>query len=132
MTGIMTGLHNFVNFPFKGGEQYLNELLNELSDIDTKKSIRIMRRFFLIDAWFDMIGRNISFRNNSKKNETKDIIKVIRSLENRRILLKRTTRKITGEKRGFFNFLRLLMTAGLSLMKSVLNPLVASVLIPLG
>ena len=67
-----------------------------------------------------------------KKNETKDIIKVIRSLENRRILLKRTTRKITGEKRGFFNFLRLLMTAGLSLMKSVLNPLVASVLIPLG
>ena len=91
-----------------------------------------MRRFFLIDAWFDMIGRNISFRNNSKKNETKDIIKVIRSLENRRILLKRTTRKITGEKRGFFNFLRLLMTAGLSLMKSVLNPLVASVLIPLG
>ena len=67
-----------------------------------------------------------------KKNETKDIIKVIRSLENRRILLKRTTRKTTGEKRGFFNFLRLLMTAGLSLMKSVLNPLVASVLIPLG
>ena len=67
-----------------------------------------------------------------KKNETKDIIKVIRSLENRRILLKRTTRKITGEKRGFFNFLRLLMTAGLPLMKSVLNPLVASVLIPLG
>ena len=91
-----------------------------------------MRRFFLIDAWFDMIGRNISFRSNSKKNETKDIIKVIRSLENRRILLKRTTRKITGEKRGFFNFLRLLMTAGLSLMKSVLNPLVASALIPLG
>ena len=67
-----------------------------------------------------------------KKNETKDIIKVIRSLENRRILFKRTTRKITGEKRGFFNFLRLLMRAGLSLMKSVLNPLVASVLIPLG
>ena len=50
MTGIMTGSHNFVNFPFNGGEQYLNELLNELSDIDTKKSIRIMRRFFLIDA----------------------------------------------------------------------------------
>ena len=67
-----------------------------------------------------------------KKNETKDIIKVIRSLENRRILLKRTTRKITGERRGLFNFLRLLMTAGLPLMKSVLNPLVASVLIPLG
>ena len=91
-----------------------------------------MRRIFLIDAWFNMIGRKISFRNNSKKNETKDIIKVMRSLENRGTLLKRTTRKITGEKRGFFNFLRLLMTAGSPLMKSVLNPLVASVLIPLG
>ena len=64
-----------------------------------------MRRIFLIDAWFNMIGRKISFRNNSKKNETKDIIKVMRSLENRGTLLKRTTRKITGEKRGFFNFL---------------------------
>ena len=79
-----------------------------------------------------MIGRKISFRNNSKKNETKDIIKVIRSLENRGIVLKRTTKKITDKKREFFNFLRLLMTAGLALIKSVLNPLVASVLIPLG
>ena len=34
-------------------------------------------------------------------NETKDIMKVIESLERRGILLKGTTRKITSQKRGF-------------------------------
>ena len=64
-----------------------------------------MRRIFLIDAWFDMIGRKISFRNNSKKNEAKDIIKVIRSLENRGIVLKRTTKKLLVKKENFSIFL---------------------------
>ena len=45
-------------------------------------------------------------------NEIKDIIKVIKSLENRGILSKGTTRKITSQEGRFFNFLRLLMTAG--------------------
>ena len=62
--------------------------------------------------------------------EMKVIIKVIKSLENRGILLNRTTVKITGQEEGFLNFLRPLMTAGLPLMKSVLTPLVKSVLIP--
>ena len=62
--------------------------------------------------------------------EMKVIIKVIKSLENRGILLKGTTVKITGQEEGFLNFLRPLMTAGLPLMKSVLTPLVKSVLIP--
>ena len=52
-----------------------------------------------------MIGRKISFRNNSKKNETKDIIKVIRSLENRGIVLKRTTKKLLVKKENFSIFL---------------------------
>ena len=62
----------------------------------------------------------------------KYIIKVIKSLENRGILLKATTRKITIQEGGFLNFLRPLMTAGLSLMKSVLTPYAKNVLLPFG
>ena len=66
------------------------------------------------------------------KNEIKEIMKIIRSLENKKILLKGTIIKITNQEGEFFNFLRPLMTAGLPLMKSVLNPLTKMVLIPLG
>ena len=59
-------------------------------------------------------------------------MKVIKSLENRGILLKIATAKITGQEGGFLNFLKPLMTAGLSLIKIVLTPLPKSVLVPLG
>ena len=59
-------------------------------------------------------------------------MKVIKSLENRGILLKGTTRKITNQEEGFLNFLRLLSTAGLPLTKGVLTPLVKSILLPFG
>ena len=64
--------------------------------------------------------------------EIKDIMKVIKFLEDRRILLKGTNRKIASQEGGFLHFLRPLMTAGLPLMKSVLTPLARSVLLPLG
>ena len=54
-------------------------------------------------------------------NERTDIMKVIKYLENRGILLKRTTRKITSQERGYLNFLILLMTAGLPSIKGVLT-----------
>ena len=54
-------------------------------------------------------------------NERTDIMKVIKSFENRGILLKRTTRKITSQERGYLNFLILLMTAGLPSIKGVLT-----------
>ena len=57
----------------------------------------------------------------------KDIIKVIKSLENRRILSKRNTKKITSPDGWVLNFLTPLMTAGLPLMISVLTPLAKSV-----
>ena len=59
-------------------------------------------------------------------------MKVTTSLENRRILLKGTTRKSTNQKGGFVNFLKPLMTASLPLMKSVLTPLAKSVLLLFG
>ena len=45
-------------------------------------------------------------------------MKVIRYLENRIILLKETTRKIISQQGCFHNFLRILITAGLSIMNS--------------
>ena len=68
-------------------------------------------------------GSRITLRNN----EIKDITRIIKSLENRGILLKGNTRKITSQDRGFLNFVRPLMTAGLPLMKSLLTPLAESV-----
>ena len=59
-------------------------------------------------------------------------MKVIKFLENRRILLKETTRKITNQEGGFLSFCRPLLTAGLPLMKSALMTLAKNVLLPLG
>ena len=57
------------------------------------------------------------FKTTLIKNEIKDIIKIITFLENRGILIKETTRKITSQEEGYLNFLRPLITAGLPLMK---------------
>ena len=62
-------------------------------------------------------GAEITWTNN----EIKDIVKVIKSLENTEILLKETTTKISSQERGFLDFLRLLMADALPLMKSVLT-----------
>ena len=64
-------------------------------------------------------------------DEIRDIMRAIKTSENRGILLKGTTRKITSQEGGFLNFLRPLMTAGLQLIKSVLTPLAKGFLIPL-
>ena len=58
-------------------------------------------------------------------------MKAVKSLENRKISLKETTRKITSQEGGFFNSTEPLMTAGLTLMKNVFKPVTKSVLIPL-
>ena len=70
-------------------------------------------------------GLGITLTNN----EIKDIIKVIKYLENRGILSKETNRKIASQEGEFLNFLKLLMTADLPLMKSILTPLAKNVLI---
>ena len=65
-------------------------------------------------------------------NEIRYIMKVIKSLENRGILIKETTRKTTSQEGGFLNFVRPSMKAALPLVKSVFIPLAKSALIPLG
>ena len=69
---------------------------------------------------------------NLTNNEIKDILKIIKSLEKRGILLKGTNTKTTTQIRGFLNFLRSLMAAGLPLIKDVLTSLPKKVFIPLG
>ena len=54
-------------------------------------------------------------------NEIKYIMKLIKSLENRVILLTGTTAKSSSQKGGFLNFVRPLVTAGLPLIKNVLT-----------
>ena len=56
-------------------------------------------------------------------------MKVIKSLENREILVKENTRKITSQEGGFFKFLRPLMTVGVLLINRVLIPLDEDVLL---
>ena len=64
-------------------------------------------------------------------NEIKEVMKIIKSLEKGGILLKGITRKSISQEGRFIDFLRLLMTAGLILMKRVFTPLAKSLLIPL-
>ena len=71
------------------------------------------------------------FQNNIYKQWIKDIKKIIKSLENRGISLKGTTRKNNNQEGWFLNFLKPFMTSGLRLMNNVLAPLAKSVLIPL-
>ena len=76
----------------------------------------------LIKEHFTLIeGSGTTLTNN----EMKHIMKVIKFLEIVikffRILLKRTSRKISSQEGGFLNFLMLLTIAGLPLRKSVLT-----------
>ena len=64
--------------------------------------------------------------------EIKDIIKVMRSLENIGILLKGTIGKAISQEGGLLNFLSPLIKVDLPLMKNVLPSLAKSVFIPLG
>ena len=108
------------------------ELMNKgPKEIDSK---------LFLDAGLNIIGKKINKGISSitasgitlTNNEVKNILKVIKSLENRENLLKAATTKITSQEQGFLSFIRPLMTAGLPLMKSVHTPLAKSVFIPLG
>ena len=95
----------------KTTEYYVNKGINELNKKFTSSK-----------------GSGITPTNN----EIKDIMKVIKSLENRGTLLKETTTKITNQEGGFLNFLRPLIKVGLPLMKSVLTHPAKNVLMLLG
>ena len=113
------------------------KIVNEADKLSKKVTINV-----IIKRATDPISVVKNFKNASDKvlgqgkiltdNEIKDIAKVIKSLENREILLKGTTRKITSQEGEFLHFLRPLMTACLPLMKNVLTLLAKNVLLPFG
>ena len=110
---ILGGLHVTLSYAaLKAGTQELIQRVPQLSKDATRyfvnKGINRFQKDFKLGE-----GSGIALTSN----EIKYIIKVIKSLENRRILLKGTTTKITSQEGGFLNFLRQLMTAGLPLMK---------------
>ena len=116
------GLQN--TFPFKIFDWIHNA---EEVVLDETRKEENPNNYSLVDAWVtakkikkglsELIGSVLTLTNN----EIKGIVKVIRSLQNRRILSKGTTRKVNNQKGGFLNFLRPLMTAGLPSMKNVLH-----------
>ena len=69
-----------------------------LTNIDLSAGLNVLHK--------KLTGSGIMLTNN----EIKDIVKVINYLENGGIFLKGTTKKITGEKVGFINFLGPLKT----------------------
>ena len=90
----------------KSKNRYLIVSSADLAGIIKEKIIKIMA------------GNGITLTNN----EIKDIIRVKRSLENKRILLNGTALKIISQEGGLLNnFLGLLMKVGLWIMKNVLT-----------
>ena len=71
-------------------------LTGKASEYYTSKEINELNKQFASSK-----GSGITLTNN----EIKDIMKVIKSLENNGILLKGTTRKFTSQERVFLNFL---------------------------
>ena len=91
-----------------------------ISGLDKGVSVDYKTKKVLENSKFHRIlGITGSWRKLTN-NEIKDITKVIRSLENRGILSKGTTKKISGHKGQFLNFLRPFC---LPLMKNVLTSL---------
>ena len=75
------------------------DLFNKVSLDEVIKTADISRNFF--PDFKSILGTGITLINS----EIKYIVNVIKSLENKGILLKETTRKITCQKGGFLNFL---------------------------
>ena len=97
----------------------LQELANKVSHDGLGKPVKPADTFRKVMSKCNNLDLVIMLTNN----EIKGVIKGIRSLENIRILLKRNTKKDSCQEGEFPNLLRLLISAGLPLMKYILTPL---------
>ena len=116
--------------------EVLYKIVNKANDLSNKMSIDEVinnnKHLIFLEIFFPDFESILGAGTTLISNEIKDIIKVIKPLENGEILLNGTTKKITSQEGVLLNFLKLLMTAGLSLIKNVLTSLAKSILIPLG
>ena len=113
--GILGGL--LVALPYAALKSGTLELIKDPTRYFVSKGINRLKKDFMSCK---SLGKTL------KSMEIKDIIKLIKPLEN-----KGTATQITSQK-GVFLILRPLMATGLPLMKSVLTPLGTSVLMSLG
>ena len=140
LEGFLFGPPNIFGSPTKEIISSENSIKNLFGKELKNKSLKETDSKLFLDTRLNIIGKKIkegiSSINSSgitlTNNEIKDIIKVIKSLENKGVLLKATTTKITSQEGVFLIFIRPLITAGLPLMKSVLTSLAESVLLPFG
>ena len=108
-------------------KESMNTSAKKLKDKIVDRGLSLLGKKIKKGTWL-IKGSGITLRNS----EIKDIMKLIKSLENKGFLLTETTRKITSQEGRFLSFLRPLITAGLPLMKSVITPLAKNVLLPFG
>ena len=109
----------------------MNSYAKKLKNMNPKELINKGSRYIFANAAVDNLSKklkegipNISGSGITlPKDDIKDIIKVISSLENRGTLSKETIRKITSLEGGFLNFLKPLIATALPLMKNALIPL---------
>ena len=84
-----------------------------------------------VHAWGEKTIKGLSKFHGSGIRITNKVLKDVIKQNNRGILLRETTKKITRAEGGFLNFLKSLILAGLPFMKNVLTPFTKSVLFPL-
>ena len=111
----MRSLENFEAAFRKGSKESSKEVAKNRLDIGyDKHKIKFS----------SVLGSGLTLTNNGMEYS----IKVIRTLQNRTILLKRAKEKVMNQKGGF---LGPLIRVGLPLMKNEVSPSAKSVLIPL-
>ena len=95
ISSVTSTLDNIFKFAFKVKNSYSNEI----SNISHKK-FKNNDKNLVVDARLNLIGKKMKEKFSSgiilTNNEIKDIMKVIKSLENRGTFLKGTTTKITS------------------------------------
>ena len=96
--------------------KFKNALKNKDKTFNTIKGIKSIKKRF---------GVGIALNGN----EIKDIMEVIKFLENRGISSEEIPTKGTSQEGEFLNFLRILIKADLPLMKSVFTPIAKNVLL---
>ena len=93
--------HNVLD-PLFHQDKTLNQIVNKADELSKKVSLYDVLEGFNfakddLQASKKEFGEGITLTTK----ERKDVIKVIKSLENRGILLKETTRKITSQERSY-------------------------------
>ena len=129
-------------------DSFATSLIKSFREKVARKAFLNQKKIFFVDAGVNVLGEKVNALGSKKVNKRisgntslgitltnskeKDIIRIIKSLEDTRIISKETTRKNNSQNGGLTNFPALLTRVALPLIKNLLMPLPKRVLIPLG